>query len=67
MDLVNTYHGDLPAKLGKVLKEEPFWGDKQDFDALVFHCLEDLLLNLVLLLGVDTGSGEEVWQLHQLV
>ena len=67
MDLVNTYHSNLAAKLAQVLNEEPLWRYEQDFDFLLLHCSEHFLLALVGEGRVDEGSRHEVWELLELV
>lgn len=67
VDFVHADHRNLATKLAEIFHEEALWCDEEDFDLPLLHCFDDVLLCAELLLGVESGSGDEVWQLLQLI
>ena len=67
MDFIDANHRDSSTVLAQILREEPLWRDKENFDLLIFDCSHDGLFDWEALLRIDTGSWHEVWQFAKLV
>jgi len=67
MNLINTDHGDLSAKLGEVLDKESLRGYKEDLDLLLSNGLENCFLSVIRLLRVDSCTWDEGSQFVKLI
>ena len=67
MNLVDADHRYFPSELVQVFSEETFRSDEEHLDVLFLDRGNHLLFGLVLLLRIQTGSWEKVWQLIELI
>jgi len=67
MDLIDADHRYFAAVLSQIRSEEILRRDEKHLDLFVLDGRDDCLLCREALVGIDAGTGHEVWEFTELI